>query len=175
MSNVDEYTIKLGTYVRDTYSKSSIRIKIGKSDQFMTKIIPSEGEIRSLVGANRFKAWTELCSMIDGLYEMDRTWGSGGNAWNYEYKYRRGGKTLCALYAKPDTSALMIIFGKEEREKFEAAKENFSKKTRQIYDDAKTYHDGKWVMFEFEDPSPFEDFLKILEIKKRPNRRSKEA
>lgn len=65
---------------------------------------------------------------------MDRTWGSGGKAWNYEYKYRRGGKTLCALFAKPDTCALMIIFGKDEREKLETAKENFSKKSSQTYD-----------------------------------------
>jgi hypothetical protein len=136
----------------------------------MTEKIPSEEDIRSLIGAERFKAWTDLCTMIDTRYEMDRTWGSGGKAWHYEYKYRRGGKTLCALYAKPDVSALMMIFGKEERDKIEAGKENFSKRVMQVYDDAKTYHDGKWVMFEFEDSSIFEDLLKLLEIKRKPNR-----
>jgi hypothetical protein len=64
----------------------------------------------------------------------------------------------------------MMIFGKEERDKIEAGKENFSKRVMQVYDDAKTYHDGKWVMFEFEDSSIFEDLLKLLEIKRKPNR-----
>ena len=27
-------------------------------------------------------------------------WNKGGKAWAYEYKYRQGGKTLCALYAR---------------------------------------------------------------------------
>ena len=27
-------------------------------------------------------------------------WNNGGRKWKYEYKYRRGRKTLCALYAK---------------------------------------------------------------------------
>ena len=137
----------------------------------MAQKIPSECELKSLIGTNRFKAWTELCTMIDTRYEMDRTWGSGGKTWHYEYKYRRGGKTLCALYAKPDVSALMIIFGKDERDKVDAVKDNLSKRVRQVYDEAKTYHDGKWVMFEFEDSSIFEDLLKLLGIKRKPNRK----
>jgi hypothetical protein len=65
----------------------------------------------------------------------------------------------------------MIIFGKDERDKVYAVKENLSKRVRQVYDEAKTYHDGKWVMFEFEDSSIFEDLLKLLGIKRKPNRK----
>ena len=42
----------------------------------------------------------------------------------------------------------MIIFGKDERAKFEATRNNYSEQIQKIYDEAKTYHDGKWVMFE---------------------------
>jgi hypothetical protein len=31
----------------------------------MAQKIPSECELKSLIGANRFKAWTDLCTMID--------------------------------------------------------------------------------------------------------------
>lgn len=41
---------------------------------------------------------------------------------------------------------------------------------QKIYDAAKTYHDGKWIMFEPVDTSMFDDFMKLLSIKRKPNR-----
>ena len=109
--------------------------------------------------------------MIDEKYEMERLWNKGGKAWTYEYKYRRGGKTLCALYARENCIGFMIIFGKEERAKFEAGRSNYSESVQKIYDEAKTYHDGKWVMFEPVDTSMFEDFILLLGIKRKPNKK----
>ena len=65
----------------------------------------------------------------------------------------------------------MIILGKDERAKFEADRENYAKEIQARYDEAKTYHDGKWIMFEPVDTSLFPDFLKLLNIKRRPNRK----
>ena len=65
----------------------------------------------------------------------------------------------------------MIIFGKDERLKFEKDRENYSQEAQRIYDESRTYHDGKWMMFEPMDTSLFEDFLRLLRIKRRPNRK----
>lgn len=65
----------------------------------------------------------------------------------------------------------MIIFGKAEREKFEETRENYSESVQKIYDEAKTYHDGKWVMFEPVDTVMFSDFKKMLAIKRKPNKK----
>ena len=102
---------------------------------------------------------------------MDRSWNSGGKAWTYEYKYRRGGKTLCALYAREDRVGLLVILGKDERAKFEADWAHYTRETQKIYDEARTYHDGKWLMFTPADTALFEDFLRLLAVKRRPNRK----
>ena len=57
---------------------------------------------------------------------MERLWNTGGKNWTYEYKYRRSGKTLCGLYAKSNHVGFMIIFGKDERAKFEAIRDTLS-------------------------------------------------
>lgn len=75
---------------------------------------------------------------------MDCLWNKGGKAWVYEYKYRRGGKTLCALYARENCIGFMVILGKDERLKFEKDRENYTSEVQNIYDESKTYHDGKW-------------------------------
>ena len=111
------------------------------------------------------------CALIDEKYEMERLWNSGGKAWTYEYKYRRGGKTLCALYARESCVGFMIILGKDERLKFEANRESYSKEVQEKYDEAQTYHDGKWIMFEPVDTSLFHDFIRLLQIKRKPNRK----
>lgn len=67
----------------------------------------------------------------------------------------------------------MIILGKDERVKFEADRENYSKEVQGIYDKTQTYHDGKWMMFEPANTSLFDNFLKLLEIKRPPNRKQR--
>lgn len=133
--------------------------------------IPGSEEMTTLVGQDLYDVWQKLCIAIEEKYDMECLWNKGGKAWTYEYKYRRGGKTLCALYAKENCVGFMIIFGKDERAKVEAVREKLSEEVQKNYDEAKTYHDGKWVMFEPVDTSMFDDFLQLLEIKRKPNRK----
>ena len=137
----------------------------------MLEQIPSNEELSVLIGSEKFKVWNELCGIIDNLYDMDHLWNSGGKAWKYEYKYRRGGKTLCALYAKENCFGFMVILGRDERAKFEADRQSYSIAVCQVYDKATTYHDGKWLMFELRDTSLLNDMKKLLAIKRRPNKK----
>ena len=137
----------------------------------MLENIPSQLAMTDLLGPSLFEVWQELCSTIDEKYDMERLWATGGKNWTYEYKYRRGGKTLCSLYAKDNCIGFMIIFGKDERIKFEEIRDTLSDTVCRQYDEAKTYHDGKWVMFEPTDTAEFDDYIKMLAIKRKPNRK----
>lgn len=137
----------------------------------MLEKVPTSEEMATLIGKPLFEVWTSLCNMIDQKYDMEHLWNDGGKAWAYEYKYRRGGKTLCALYAKENCFGFMVIFGKNEREKFEEDKQNYSIEVQKIYNEAKTYHDGKWIMFELTDASLITDMEKLLFIKRKPNKK----
>ena len=137
----------------------------------MLENTPTQSTMTELLGQPLFAVWQELCSAIDEKYDMERLWNTGGKNWVYEYKYRRGGKTLCSLYAKKNSLGFMIIFGKDERAKFEAERNDYSQQVQKIYDEAKTYRDGKWVMYEPTDTSMFQDFIKLLGIKRKPNKK----
>lgn len=137
----------------------------------MLENIPSQSTMTELLGQPLFEVWQELCSAIDDKYEMERVWNTGGKNWAYEYKYRRGGKTLCCLYAKNNCIGFMIIFGKNERQKVENIRASLSNSVCMQYDEAETYHDGKWVMFEPTDTTNFDDYMKLLTIKRKPNRK----
>ena len=137
----------------------------------MPVIAPMADELSNLVSKPLYEVWNKLVALIDENYDMERLWNSGGKVWKYEYKYRRGGKTLCSLYARENRIGFMVIFGKDERAKFEADKADYLEETLAVYNQAKTYHDGKWMMFEPKDTSMFNDFLKLLSIKRKPNKK----
>ena len=138
----------------------------------MLDIIPSAEQMTALVGASRYVVWEQLRTLIESHYDMDGLWNTGGRAWTYEYKYRRGGKTLCALYARENCIGFLVIFGKAERLAFETGKDTYPEEIQSVYEAAQTYHDGKWLLFTPTDTSPFEDFVRLLRIKRKPNRKS---
>ena len=128
--------------------------------------IPTPETLEALTGKELYDLWTSLHQLIEQKYNMEQMWNHGGKKWTYEYKYRRGGKTLCALYAKEQTIGFMVILGKDERTKFESMREMFSNAAQKIYDETTTFHDGKWLMFELKDTSLFNDIERLLSIKR---------
>ena len=132
--------------------------------------IPTPETLEALTGKELYDLWTSLHQLIEQKYNMEQMWNHGGKKWTYEYKYRRGGKTLCDLYAKEQTIGFMVILGKDERTKFESMREMFSNAAQKIYDETTTFHDGKWLMFELKDTSLFNDIERLLSIKRKPNR-----
>lgn len=137
----------------------------------MLERIPTADDLRALLGDELHRVFEALCRAVDEKYDVDRLWDKGYRDWAYEYKYRRGGKTLCTIYLKAGVIGFQVIFGKDERVKVESRREEFSEAVMKAYDEAHTFHDGKWVMFLPTDESMLEDFLRLLALKRRPNRK----
>ena len=132
---------------------------------------PTQKILEELIGSRNMDIWNKLVADIDSLYEMDRTWNKGFGDWIYEYKYRRGGKTLCTFYAKQGVANILITLGKTEREKVESKRGDFSESLLVLYDETKTYHDGKWLWIPIDESLAFDDIVNLLKIKRRPNRK----
>lgn len=132
---------------------------------------PTQSILEELIGSNNLDIWNKLVAGIDSLYEMDRTWNKGFGDWIYEYKYRRGGKTLCTFYAKQGIANILITLGKAEREKVELKREDFSPLLLTLYDETKIYHDGKWLWIPIDEVLAMDDIINLLKIKRRPNRK----
>lgn len=125
-------------------------------------------DVENLIGKNRKDIFQTIVNYIDSNYDMDHIWNDGGKKWDYEYKFKKSSKTLCGFYLKKECLGFMVILGKNEREKFEQNQKEYSKKLVDLYNNTKTYHDGKWLMLELEDEFLVEDIKKLLSIKRKP-------
>jgi len=111
--------------------------------------------------------WVYLVGQVRTQYIMDEIWNEPK-----ELKFRRSGKTLVSFYLEPDKISTLIIFGKAEREKFEENPSVFSEYIQNIYNSNKTYHDGKWMFIDVLDLKITKDIIKMINIKKKPNRKA---
>ena len=112
------------------------------------------------------KVSEETIRFMRGKYVADEV-GNGKD----ELKFRRGGKTILSVYIRDDRYDFLVIFGKAEREKFDAQRDEFPQIIRDIYDNSKTYHDGKWMLIPVADLTTLEAVLRLVVIKKKPNRK----
>lgn len=113
------------------------------------------------------KVSEETMCFMRGKYLLDEV-GNGKD----ELKFRRGGKTVLTIYIRDDSFDFLVIFGKAEREKFDLERDTFPREIRDIYDNSKTYHDGKWMWIPVVDLATLEAVKRLIMIKKKPNRKS---
>ncbi len=99
-------------------------------------------------------------------YRLDEV-GDG----NDELKFKQGKKTIVTIYTREDRYMFLIIFGKKERETFEACADTFSQYIRGYYENSRTYHDGKWMLIEVTTLAQLEEVKRLIMIKKKPNRK----
>ena len=128
-----------------------------------------------LLSEKTLENWDRLTAAVDAFYDVDRLWGNGFGDWKVEYKYRRGGKTLCTFYAKEDSANVLITYGKAEQEKFESIRDSLAVSVQEVYDNTKTYHDGKWLWFPLNNTLSADDLIAVLKLKRRPNRKTESS
>ena len=130
----------------------------------------TDAELQTIMPPRTYAFWKKLIEKIDNLYDMEKAWDKGGKTAKYVLRFRRGGKTLVSLFPKETGIGLMVVYGKEERAKFEAAQSGLSNKVVDEYKNAHTYHDGKWVKFGLPDDDVWRDVSALLLVKRKPNR-----
>lgn len=86
-------------------------------------------------------------------------------------KFRQNKKTIVSVILHEDHYDFLIILGKAERDKFEAARHEFPEKIQELYDKERTLHDGKWLLISVADLDTLEAVKKLILIKKKPNRK----
>jgi len=108
---------------------------------------PNDSEVAAWIVENAFESWKQVTSLIDRNYPdvFITEWLFGGQKHGWSLRYKKS-KSFCTLIPEKDRFVVLIVFGGGERQKMEAVKDQLSAETREAYDKAATYHDGKWVV-----------------------------
>ena len=115
------------------------------------------------------KVSSETMRFMRGKYKLDEV---PGKYYDIDcLKFRQGKKTILSVNIHEDYYDFQVIYGKAEREIFEERRSEFSEAIQKLYDEAHTYHDGKWMLIRVDNLETLEAVKKMMLIKKNPNRK----
>jgi len=138
----------------------------------MDKSIKPYEQVKEMLGSAS-TAWEKLVGHVRFYYVMDEKWDEGKPTHKHYNNLfiRRSGKSLIMLSIREGYFIAGVVLGKNEREKFEEQRESFCDIVCKEYDEAETFHDGKWLGFEVRDESLIDDIIRLLHLKRKPNRK----
>jgi hypothetical protein len=129
---------------------------------------PTEDEMVKFLGKQAGKLWKKIIEYVRENYDFEPIRENQNP--DATIRYKRSGKTLLTFYPKKNELTVLIIFGKNEVEKFESTTNEFSPEVVDIFKNTKQFHDGRWLHIKVPPFENFEDIKKLLEIKKRPKK-----
>jgi hypothetical protein len=137
-------------------------------------VIPGVSPTReSLVGA-----LMDATELWDGLTEQLRlqmgargTWAWGGPKYGWEQRFKRAGRPFVTLTPEGGAFTALVILGREEAER--AGRLSLGERARRTYDDARQYHDGRWLYLRVETANDAADVRALLLEKLPPTLRAR--
>ena len=138
----------------------------------MNRPTKSYSEVKAMLG-DASAEWEKLMGYIRFNYEMDENWAEGKPTHKHYNNLfiKRSGKALLSLHLRDGFFLVSVTLGAKERDKFEEQRASFGKVVCNEYDAADTLHDGKWLGFEVRNNSLIDDIIRLVQIKRKPNRK----
>lgn len=130
---------------------------------------PTPEELATWLGATPLAFWERLERYIDetypGIFIPEGIYGGQKHGWSWRYKK---GRSFCTLIPEKGRCLFLVVFGAAERARTEEFLQKLSEDTRRAYEDAPTYHDGKWICFPLDSEDALRDAQLLLAVKRRP-------
>lgn len=133
---------------------------------------PDELAIRVWLGPKAFEHWTKLRRWIDlsypGVFTPDWIYGGHKRGWGLRYKKTQA---FCTLLPGYKLLSVQVVLGRAEREKFEERRYFWSPGLVKLYDEARAYHDGKWLTIAISSAQDRQDLTELVSMKRPPSSR----
>lgn len=131
---------------------------------------PDDAMIRAWIGPEAFEHWSALRDWIEasypGVFSPDWIYGGKKHGWSLRYKKSRA---FCTFLPEYRAFSAVVVLGAAERGKTEAQRDKLSPRLMTLYDEAETYHDGKWLKIGISSAGERQDVTELLALK-RPRR-----
>jgi len=141
---------------------------VAKGEEFVLDREPTEEEMVRFLGRQAGKMWKQIAQYMRENYDFEPVREKGGM--DATVRYRKSGKTLLTFYPKGGEITVLIILGKDEVQKFESSRGEFSPEIVELFTSTKQYHDGRWLHIRVPPFDNLEDIKKLLLMKRKPKK-----
>jgi hypothetical protein len=116
----------------------------------------------SLVGAlmDATELWDWLAERIRLQMGARGSWEWGGPKYGWQQRFKRAGRPFVTLTPEGGAFTALVILGREEAER--AGRLSLGERARRTFDDAREYHDGRWLYLRVETAGDAADVGSLL-------------
>jgi hypothetical protein len=130
---------------------------------------PDESKVHDWLGPEAFEHWTTLRDWVDasypGVFAPDWLYRGKNRGWSLRYTKT---KAFCTLVPAYRLLSVLVVLGKSEREKFEERRYFWSPEMVKLYDETRTYHDGKWLTIAISSADHLHEVTELVSMKRPP-------
>ncbi|MFX1318206.1 MAG: DUF3788 domain-containing protein [Promethearchaeota archaeon] len=131
---------------------------------------PTDTDIISFISDSQaVSAWNQLMKYMDSFYDLAKEVLYYGDRYGWLVRYRKSKRTIVSMFPETNSFSFLIIYGKNEIDKFENQKSDFLPSVVDVFEKTEKLHDGKWLWIRVKNTSVLEDLKKLIAIKRKPN------
>lgn len=129
--------------------------------------LPDNNALCKWMGPEAFEHWTQLQDWIGasypGVFVPDWLYGGRKRGWSLRYKKT---KAFCTLQPGYGRLSAMVVLGRAEREKFEERRYFWRPQLLELYEQALTYPDGKWLIIPIVSEADRHELMALVSMKR---------
>lgn len=137
-------------------------------ERFLDKLKkPSENDILTALGTTK-ELWLYIHNYIKQNYEFTPELIYFTKNYGWSIRYSKSKKTLCYLFPEKDAFSILIVLGNKEVEKVNMVRNNLNEEVKQVFENTKQFHDGRWMWIRLSTMSDIDSIKLLLNAKKKP-------
>jgi hypothetical protein len=136
---------------------------------FLDPAAPPDRESVERVLGDRVALWLRLTGWIEATYGIAPEPLYSGKRSGWVFRYRRSGKSLLTVVPVQGAFQALVVIGPSIADRVSALV--LQPATRQVYDAAHAYPDGRWLLLTIETAADVDDVMALVAAKSPPPQR----
>jgi hypothetical protein len=140
-----------------------------KHERFLDrKLPPTEKAIEAALGAKALKAWRAVVGYLDEAYGVEPDLGFTGGTYGWRFRYRKGGRTIGALYPGKGSFTVLVVLNSKELGELEPHMGGLSEPLQTVIENATQYNEGKWCWMRMPGAATLDELKRLFALKRKP-------
>jgi len=143
-----------------------------KHERFLDRQSPPTPDvIEAALGARAFKVWRAVAAYLDEAYGVEPDLGFTGGTYGWRFRYRKGGRTITALYPEKGSFTVLVVLGNNELEELGPDLDRLSEPLRRVIEGATQYNEGRWCWMRMPGTATLDELKRLFALKRKPRGR----
>ncbi|MBN1917694.1 MAG: DUF3788 family protein [Verrucomicrobia bacterium] len=140
-----------------------------RNERFLDKASPPTQEaVEAALGARALKTWRAVVAYLDDAYGVEPDLGFTGGTYGWRFRYRKGGRTIGALYPEKGSFTVLVVLNAEELEELEPQLGRLSEPLQKVIEGATPYNEGKWCWMRMPGTATLGELKRLFALKRKP-------